>query len=160
MTGIELLYPVPWWEMMLRLSLAVFCGGVIGLEREVDEKPAGLRTHMLVSLGSAIFVMTAIQTGLVQDTADTISRIIQGIATGIGFLGAGEIFQVTRSKPSRVRVRGLTTAAAIWVSTALGVAAACGLWFMCIFSVGLAFLILNITKRIERFLARRDRDTL
>jgi putative Mg2+ transporter-C (MgtC) family protein len=157
MTGIELLYPVLWWEMMLRLGLAIFCGGVIGLEREVDEKPAGLRTHMLVSLGSAIFVMTAIQTGLVQDTADTISRIIQGIATGIGFLGAGEIFRVTRSKTGRVRVRGLTTAAAVWVSTALGVAAACGLWFMCLFSVGAAFLILNLAKRIEQVIADRHR---
>jgi putative Mg2+ transporter-C (MgtC) family protein len=157
MTGIELLYPVPWWEMMLRLGLAIFCGGIIGLEREVDEKPAGLRTHMLVSLGSAIFVMTAIQTGLVQDTADTISRIIQGIATGIGFLGAGEIFRVTRSKTGRVRVRGLTTAAAVWVSTSLGVAAACGLWFMCIFSVAASFLILNVAKRIEQVLADRRR---
>ncbi|PSB07456.1 hypothetical protein C7B61_08790 [filamentous cyanobacterium CCP1] len=158
MTGIELLYPVEWWDMMFRLGLAVFCGGVIGLEREVDEKPAGLRTHMLVSLGSAIFVMTAIQTGIVQDSADTISRIIQGIATGVGFLGAGEIFRITRDT-GRVRVRGLTTAAAIWVSTSLGVAAACGLWLMCLFSVAIAFLILHVAKRIESYISRRDRNS-
>ena len=103
MTGIELLYPVEWWDMMFRLGLAVFCGGVIGLEREVDEKPAGLRTHMLVSLGSAIFVMTAIQTG--------------------------------------------------------GVAAACGLWLMCLFSVTIAFLILHVAKRIESYISRRGRNS-
>ncbi|GAB4377193.1 MAG: MgtC/SapB family protein [Elainellaceae cyanobacterium] len=158
MTGIQLLYPIVWWDMLLRLSLAVLMGGVVGWEREIEEKPAGLRTHMLVSLGAAMLVMAGIQTGIVQETADTISRIIQGIVTGIGFLGAGEIFSSSRNESGTIRIRGLTTAAAIWVSTALGIAAGCGLWLMCLFGAALTLLILQGLKRIEkRVLKRRDR---
>lgn len=156
MTGIELLHPTDWQNMLLRLSLAILVGGIIGWERELDNKPAGLRTHMLVSLGSAIFVLTAIQTGMVEESADTISRIIQGIATGIGFLGAGEIVSVFTDTHG-VRVQGLTSAAAIWVATALGVAAGCGLWMMCLFSVGATLVILRVAKKLEEGIERRRR---
>jgi putative Mg2+ transporter-C (MgtC) family protein len=122
---------------------------MIGWERETDRKPAGLRTHMLVSLGSALFVMTSIQTGMVQQTADTMSRIIQGIVTGIGFLGAGEIFEKSHSETGRVWVRGLTSAAATWVSAALGIASGCGLWFMALVGASMTFLILWGVKRLE-----------
>lgn len=156
MLGIELLHPTDWQNMIMRLSIAIIVGGLIGWDRELDNKPAGLRTHMLVSLGSAVFVMTAIQTGMVEESADTISRIIQGIATGIGFLGAGEIFSVI-TETEGVRVKGLTSAAAIWVTTALGVAAGCGLWMMCLFSVVATLAILRIAKKLEESIERRRR---
>jgi putative Mg2+ transporter-C (MgtC) family protein len=155
MSGIELLYPIGWWATVFRLSLAMVLGGIIGWEREVDSKPAGLRTHMLVSMGSALVVMTAVQTGMVQETADTISRIIQGIVTGIGFLGAGEIVSVSNADSGQVRVRGLTSAAAIWVSMAIGIAVGCGLWQMALFATIATFLILWGLKQIERRLGRR-----
>ncbi|WAL61989.1 MgtC/SapB family protein [Thermocoleostomius sinensis] len=155
MTGIELLYPLSWEDVVIRLSLAVILGGLIGWEREVDSKPAGLRTHMLVSLGSAMLVMTAVQSGMVRETADTISRIIQGIVTGIGFLGAGEIVSVSNSESGQVRVRGLTSAAAIWVAMAIGIAVGCGLWQIGTFGAIATFVILWGVKKIETRLGRR-----
>jgi len=157
-SGIQLLYPVSTEEMIFRLSLAIGLAGIIGWEREVDSKPAGLRTHMLVSLGSAILVMTAVQTGLVQDSADTISRVIQGIVTGIGFLGAGEIFSVSREESGQLRIRGLTSAAAIWVSMAIGIAVGCGLWEMGLFATIATFVILWGVKRLEAIILRNRRN--
>lgn len=159
-SGIQLLHPVSIWEMMFRLSLAIGLGGVIGWEREVDSKPAGLRTHMLVSLGSAMLVMTAVQTGMVQETANTVSRIIQGIVTGIGFLGAGEIFSISRTESGQMQIRGLTSAAAIWVSMAIGIAVGCGLWAMGLFATLAAFVILWGLKRVEAMIVRRNRRNL
>lgn len=157
-SGIHLLYPINEWEMAFRLTLAIVLGGIIGWEREIDSKPAGLRTHMLVSLGSAMLVMTAVQTGMVQETANTISRIIQGIVTGIGFLGAGEIFSVSsRTESGAVRVRGLTSAAAIWVSMAIGIAVGCGLWEMGIFATIAVLVILWGFKRLEAVIGKRKR---
>jgi putative Mg2+ transporter-C (MgtC) family protein len=155
MPGIELLYPVGWGDVVFRLSLAVGLGGLIGWEREVDSKPAGLRTHMLVSLGSAMLIMTAVQTGMVSESADTVSRIIQGIVTGIGFLGAGEIVSVSNVESGQVRVRGLTSAAAIWVAMAIGIAAGCGLWQIGVYGAVSTFVILWGVKRIETRLGRR-----
>jgi len=107
---------------------------------------------MLVSLGAATFVMVSIQTGD-RPSTDATSRVIQGIVAGIGFLGAGEIF----SKSSRtsmdddieIKVRGLTSAAAIWVSASLGIAAGAGLWFMGVVATLMALLILWGVKKIE-----------
>lgn len=144
--------------MIFRLSLAIVLGGVIGWEREIDSKPAGLRTHMLVSLASAMLVMTAVQTGMVQETTNTLSRVIQGIVTGIGFLGAGEIFSVSRADSHHVRIRGLTSAAAIWVSMSIGIAAGCGLWEMALFATIAAFVILWGVKRLETRMSRHRRD--
>lgn len=154
-SGIQLLHPIGQWEMMLRLSLAIGLGGVIGWEREIDSKPAGLRTHMLVSLGSALLVMTAVQAGMVDQSPDTISRIIQGIVTGIGFLGAGEIFSISAIGSEPMRIRGLTSAAAIWVSMAIGIAVGCGLWEMGLFATIATFVILWGLKRLETIAARR-----
>ncbi len=98
-------------EIFLRLVAAAVVGGLIGLEREVVHKPAGVRTHMLVSLGSALFVLVAIQ-----ELRYEAARIIAGIATGIGFLGAGTIFK------AKSEVHGLTTAASIWAVSAVGLA--------------------------------------
>jgi putative Mg2+ transporter-C (MgtC) family protein len=134
--------------ILLRLTLAIFIGALIGLERQLDHKSAGLRTHMLVSLGAAIFVLTGVQIGTVQDDVNSVSRIIQGITAGVGFLGAGEIInKVQRS--GDIKVQGLTSAAAIWVSASLGVAAGCGLWAIGLFGAIATFLILRVAKRLE-----------
>jgi putative Mg2+ transporter-C (MgtC) family protein len=134
--------------ILLRLTLAIFIGALIGLERQLDHKSAGLRTHMLVSLGAATFVLTGIQIGTVDDDVNSVSRIIQGITAGVGFLGAGEIInKVQRS--GDIKVQGLTSAAAIWVSASLGVAAGCGLWTIGLFGAIATFLILRVAKRLE-----------
>jgi len=122
-------------EILLRLVLAVVAGGLIGLEREVVHKPAGIRTHMLVSLGSALFVLVTIET-----LPNEAARIIAGIATGIGFLGAGTIFR------SKSEVHGLTTAASIWAVSAVGLAIGFGYYLMTIIAVILILIILQLNK--------------
>lgn len=122
-------------EILLRLILAVIAGGLIGLEREVVHKPAGIRTHMLVCLGSALFVLVTIET-LPSEAA----RIIAGIATGIGFLGAGTIFK------AKDEVHGLTTAASIWAVAAVGLAIGLGYYLMTIIAVVLILIILQLNK--------------
>src|SRR5690242_13675486 len=107
--------PLPFLEVLLRLLAALLCGAAIGLNREFHRKPAGFRTFALVSLGSAIVVLSMEQRG----GPDSISRVVQGIMTGIGFLGAGVIFR----REARNKVSGLTTAAAIWLTAGLGCAA-------------------------------------
>ncbi|SEL66371.1 putative Mg2+ transporter-C (MgtC) family protein [Roseateles sp. YR242] len=106
-------------RIVVRLLLAAILGGVLGYERETQGKAAGLRTHMLVSLGAALFVLVPQQAGMV--TAD-MSRVLQGVIAGIGFLGAGAII---KHKEEPGRVQGLTTAAGIWMTAAIGMA--CGL---------------------------------
>lgn len=145
----DLLAPTDWIGITVRLAIALLAGGLVGWERETAEKPAGLRTHLLVSFGSAMFVLSSIQTGAVQASADVLSRVIQGVIAGIGFLGAGEIFEKSRSDSDRIRVRGLTSAAAIWVSASLGVAIGCGLWIMGIAGAAVTVLILRGVKKIE-----------
>ena len=109
-------------RVLARLMASALVGGVIGLERLRDGKEAGMRTHMLVALGSALFILIPLEASMT--TAD-IGRVIQGLATGIGFLGAGCILKLTETR----RVEGLTTAASIWVTAALGVAIGFGwLW--------------------------------
>ncbi len=122
-------------EILLRLVLSVMAGGLIGLEREVVHKPAGIRTHMLVSLGSALFVLVTIET-----IPSEAARIIAGIATGIGFLGAGTIFR------SKSEVHGLTTAASIWAVSAVGLAIGLGYYLMAIIAVVLILIILQLNK--------------
>jgi putative Mg2+ transporter-C (MgtC) family protein len=135
--------------IILRLSLALLAGALIGLERQLDHKPAGIRTHMLVSLGAAIFVLTGVQSSPSPQNAESASRIIQGITAGIGFLGAGEIIDKTQQS-GELKVQGLTSAAAIWVSASLGVAIGCGLWVMGGFGAIATFLILRLIKQLER----------
>ncbi|MBI2558617.1 MgtC/SapB family protein [Candidatus Woesearchaeota archaeon] len=122
-------------EILLRLVLSVVFGGLIGLEREVVHKPAGVRTHMLVCLGSALFVLMTLET-LPNETA----RIIAGVATGIGFLGAGTIFR------SKSEVHGLTTAASIWAVSGLGIAIGLGHYFITVISVILTLIVLQLNK--------------
>ncbi|MEB3181951.1 MAG: MgtC/SapB family protein [Nostocaceae cyanobacterium] len=141
--------PNDWQNMIFRLCLALVVGGIIGSERELKQKPAGLRTHMLVCVGSAMFVLIPLQMGIHSSSPDALSRVIQGVAAGIGFIGAGEILRPSAQTNSSKTVQGLTSAAAIWVSAALGVAAGCGLWRLGLTGAFVSLLILNIFKKIE-----------
>lgn len=107
-------------EVVLRVVVAGLLGGLIGFEREISEQPAGFRTHILVSLGAALFTMV----GAYAVTGENIdpTRIAAQVAAGIGFIGAGVIFQQGLS------IRGLTTAASLWVTAAVGTAVAFGYW--------------------------------
>lgn len=136
--------------VVLRLSLAAILGGCIGLEREWVGKDAGLRTHMLVSLGSALFLVVALESGM---GPDGVSRVIQGVATGIGFIGAGTILK----REDSAGVSGLTSAAAIWVTGAIGIAAGLGELGVALLSVVSAWVILWILAAVDTWVARRRR---
>ena len=122
-------------EVALRLVFAVIAGGLIGLEREVVHKPAGVRTHMLVSLGSALFVIITLDS-----VPGEAARIIAGIATGVGFLGAGTIFK------AKDDVHGLTTAASIWAVAAVGLTIGLGYYVTMLISVFLILAVLQLNK--------------
>jgi putative Mg2+ transporter-C (MgtC) family protein len=149
------------FDDLLRLGLATVIGGLIGLNRELHGKPAGLRTNALVALGSALIVITTGQLPGTVDfhASDAQSRAIQGLITGIGFLGAGVILR----KTGEDRVTGLTTAAAVWVAALFG--AACGGGVL--EPVLVAFVLLatvlvfggRIEKRIHRLLRPHDDQT-
>lgn len=122
-------------EAAIRLAFAVIAGGLIGLEREVVHKPAGVRTHMLVCLGSALFIIVTLDSA-----PNEIARIIAGIATGIGFLGAGTIFK------AKDDVHGLTTAASIWAVAAVGIAIGLGYYVTMLIAVFLILAVLQLNK--------------
>ena len=126
---------IEYTEVFLRLIFAVVCGGLVGLEREIVHRPAGVRTHMLVSLGSALFILIAIDT-----LPNEAARIIAGIITGIGFLGAGTIFKAKKE------VHGLTTAASIWAVSAVGLAIGMGYYLITLISVALILIVLHLNK--------------
>ncbi|MFH7024636.1 MAG: MgtC/SapB family protein [Heteroscytonema crispum UTEX LB 1556] len=144
------LAPNDWFNITFRLCLALIFGAIIGLERQLRHKPAGLRTHMLVSFGSALFTLVPLQAGVIGTSSDPLSRVIQGIAAGVGFLGAGEILRESSQESRRPEVRGLTSAAAIWVSAALGIIAGCGLWQLGLIGAVFSFMVLNVFKRLEK----------
>ena len=129
-------------RVTIRLIAAALLGAVVGIERERTGKAAGLRTHMLVSLSSALFVLAPLEAGMSQ--AD-VSRIIQGVAAGIGFLGAGAILKLDAER----EIRGLTTAAGIWMTAAVGVAAGMGRLGLAAIAVALGWIILAIMGRVE-----------
>lgn len=127
-------------RVVIRLLAAVLMGAVIGLERERAGKAAGLRTHILVTFGTTLFVLVCSVDGFGNDA---LSRVIQGITTGIGFIGAGSILKLT----SEEHVKGLTTAAGIWVAAAIGVAIGLG-------SVGIAAIATILTVTVLFVLVR------
>jgi len=131
------------YEMMLRILLAALFGGTIGYLREIEKKAAGLRTHTLVCVGSALFTVVSIYVSQMYDGADP-GRIAASVATGIGFIGAGTIFQAGDS------VRGLTTAASIWMCAALGLAVGFGLYSVSVFSTLLALAIIQVLHYYEK----------
>lgn len=125
--------------VLARLLTAVALGALVGFEREVRQKPAGLRTHMMVALGSAAFTVATL--GI--DTGTDPSRIVQGIATGIGFLGAGSIMQRNGN------IEGLTTAAGIWVVGAVGVSCGIGEYATGIVTAVVSALTLSLVGKME-----------
>ena len=129
--------------MLVRLLTAVVLGGLLGLERERKGRAAGLKTHILVSMGSALFVLAPLQAGV--DPAD-ITRVMQGIVSGIGFLGAGAIIKLNRGE----RVEGLTTAAGIWMTSAIGMSAGMGLEIAALLTTLLALLVFATIPRLMR----------
>lgn len=130
-------------RVVVRLLAATLLGAVVGTEREIAGKPAGLRTHMLVSLGTAVFVLTGTSVGM---SEEGISRIIQGIVTGIGFLGAGSILKISEER----NIRGLTTAAGIWMTAAIGVAVGVGSLGVALLSTFLTLIVLAVAGTFER----------
>jgi putative Mg2+ transporter-C (MgtC) family protein len=136
-------------RVVLRLLAALLAGGVIGLQREVSGKAAGLRTHMLVCAGTTLFVLAVINNGMQQDA---LSRVIQGLATGIGFLGAGAILKVESSH----QIKGLTTAAGIWMTAALGVTIGVGQLGTAAIATALAWVVLALLIKLDRRLDASD----
>jgi putative Mg2+ transporter-C (MgtC) family protein len=129
-------------EAVLRLLLATALGAIIGFQRERAQKPAGLRTHILISLGSALFTIVSIM-GFV-GTVDP-ARVAAGVVTGVGFLGAGVIFRGMRGDTPIV---GLTTAASIWVSAAVGIAAGAGMYIIATV-VGILTVLILLIPRVK-----------
>jgi len=125
-------------ELLLRVVLAVLLGAVVGYDRELNEKAAGFRTHILVCLGAAIFAMVS----LTPDSADQM-RVAAGVVTGIGFLGAGSIFR------SKDRVRGLTTAADLLVMAGIGLAIGIGYYMLAMLSTIAMFIVLLVGRKID-----------
>ena len=123
--------------LLVRLLLAAALGGVLGYEREQQGKAAGMRTHMLVALGAALFVLVPQQAGMA--VAD-LGRVIQGIVAGIGFLGAGAIIKPAREGD----VKGLTTAAGIWMTAAIGIACGLGRETTALIATGFALVVLAL----------------
>ena len=130
-------------QIVLRMLLAALLGGLVGFQRERVGKSAGLRTHMLVSLGSAFFVMIPYQAGM--SIAD-LSRVMQGIMTGVGFLGAGTILK----RETDEQIEGLTTAAGLWLTAAVGSAAGMGREASAVLGTVLALLILAFLPRVKQ----------
>jgi putative Mg2+ transporter-C (MgtC) family protein len=129
--------------------LAACAGGVVGFDRQYRGKPAGLRTHVLVSVGAALFVMVPLLLAPAGAT-ESASRVIQGIAAGIGFLGAGEILRVPATNGAGARIEGLTSAAAIWIAAGLGAVAGCGLWQLALVGSLATLASLTLLLKIER----------
>jgi len=138
------------WEAIRRIICAFVLGAVIGLEREKKGRSAGLRTHILVCMGSCLIMLVSLYMYELFKNKTTLdpARIAAGVVTGIGFLGAGTIIR------SQEGIRGLTTAASIWISSAIGLAVGCGFYEVAFFSTFLSFLTLAFLKKIERKLER------
>lgn len=130
-------------RILIRMILACVLGGVLGLERARHGKSAGLRTHMLVALGAAMFAMVPQTAGM---KIEDMSRVVQGIVTGIGFIGAGSILKQSEEH----QVKGLTTAAGLWLTAAIGMAAGLGRETTAILGTALAFAVMAFLQRVER----------
>ncbi len=137
-------------EEVLRLAGAALAGGIIGINRDIAKKPIGLRTLALVSLGAAIATVAAIQVPGMGEHPDALSRVvqgvIQGIMTGISFIGAGVVLRDPRART----VEGLTTAATVWIAAALGIACGLGDWTTAVTGTVLAMLLLVLFEWFER----------
>ncbi|MCI0463146.1 MAG: MgtC/SapB family protein [Gemmataceae bacterium] len=129
--------------IFVRLLFAALLGGLLGYQRERAGKAAGMRTHMLVAVGAAFFMLVPQLEGM---QISDLSRVLQGITAGIGFLGAGAILKLTDER----KIRGLTTAAGIWMTAAVGVAAGVGRLGSAILAALLAFVVMDFLYRLDR----------
>lgn len=129
-------------QVVIRLLAATLLGGLVGVQRESTRKPAGLRTHLLVSVATTAFVIACAGAGM---SSDGLSRVIQGIVTGIGFIGAGSILKLSHEH----QIRGLTTAASVWMTAAIGVIVGLGSLGIALMLTALALIILSLA-RLER----------
>lgn len=128
---------------VIKFAAAVILGAVIGLQREKAGKPAGLRTHILVTLGTSVFVLACSSYGM---NSDGLSRVIQGIVTGIGFIGAGSILKLNEERD----IQGLTTAASVWMAAAIGVAVGLGVLGVAILATFMTLVVLALVGSYEK----------
>ncbi|HSA54995.1 MAG TPA: MgtC/SapB family protein [Gemmatimonadaceae bacterium] len=141
-------------DVALRLGAALLVGALLGLNRELRDKPAGLKTHSLVSLGAAILTLVSISfaaSSMMMD-GSAIARVVQGVITGIGFLGGGVILR----DESKRTVRGLTTAATIWIAACLGIACGAGQWGITVIATTAVLLVLLVGEPLEQHVIRKD----
>jgi putative Mg2+ transporter-C (MgtC) family protein len=151
-SGFSELQSMPSAQHLLRISIrlivALAAGGLIGIQRELTHKPAGLRTHMLLALGTACILIGADEAGM---SKSDLSRVLQGLVTGIGFLGGGAILKLTAEH----EIHGLTTAAGIWMTAAASAAAGLGQLALAVVGVCLGLLVLGAFVKVERRLGHR-----
>lgn len=142
-------------DLALRLTAATAIGGAIGLNRDMHGKPAGLRMLGLVALGAAIATVSVLGFGSAAAfPADAVSRVIQGVLAGVGFLGAGVIM-----RDESGNVHRLNTAASVWVTAAIGVVCGLGEWFVAVIGAALVLLLLTIGSTIDhRFFGKLEKD--
>lgn len=144
-------------EILVRLLAAAIAGGLLGIDRDLEQKPIGFRTLALVSLGAALITVATIRIDGIYENKDALSRVlqglIQGLMAGIGFIGAGVILR----RPELQIVQGLTTAATVWVTAALGICCGLGAWDVALAGAALALFILVVMKYLLGFL-RMDTD--
>lgn len=153
---------VPEWEVAVRLLVAAALGGAIGIQREADGQAAGLRTHMLLSLGAALFSVVSVVgfSDFISDDRSSTNvvidpgRIASYVAAGVGFLGGGTIVK----RPEDGKVKGLTTAASLWVAAAIGVACGLGVWVAPVVAVAIALLSLAVLEPIGRMIGKERGD--
>ena len=139
------------WESACKIALAALLGAIVGVERLWTGHPAGLRTNMVIAVSSCLFTILSIEAFPLQGSAQDTARVAAQIVTGVGFLGAGALLQ------TKSHVRGLTTAATIWLVAALGMAAGAGVYFLAIFTTVLTTAALVILRPISASLERRAR---
>jgi putative Mg2+ transporter-C (MgtC) family protein len=138
-------------QLFIRMIAAILLGFVVGMQREKVGKPAGARTHMLVSLGTALVVLACAGMGMQYDAQ---SRVIQGIVTGIGFIGAGSILKLSQER----EIQGLTTAAGLWMTAAIGIACGAGTIGIAIIAALLTVIVLALAGVIENWKDKQNQN--
>lgn len=143
---------LPDTQIIIRLALATVLSGLIGIERQVHRRTAGLRTHILVSLGSCLIMLTSLYVFDIYKHIVPLdpARIASGVITGIGFLGAGTIMR------ERQEVKGLTTAASLWVVAGIGLAVGVGFYSAAVYTTALALIVLFLLRYIETLLPGKE----
>jgi len=136
-------------HVIIRMTAAMLLGSVIGLQRESKNKPAGLRTHILVTLGTTVFIVACNSFGM---SSDGLSRVIQGIVTGIGFIGAGSILKLNQERD----VKGLTTSASVWMAAAIGVAVGLGALGVALLATFVTLIVLMLAGKVEFQMEKRN----